>query len=177
MNRRFCPVSFDKDGAEIVLRTREQPFPKVIHELKGSVAIQTGGHLETVIVKDILKNIGKPVESEALKALGMTVQVAEHKKGLGREYGGPESLRIYFAWGPKTVIHHFDVLDGEGEVVECAGSSGLDTTCVADLSGTYRKKLGPDTQLRIVVQKDSRKVRVPFVLKDIEVKPAPKEQE
>ena len=142
----------------------------MIREIKGSVAIQTDGHLETVIVKNLLKGIGKPINNEALKALGITVQVAEHKKNLGREYGGPESLKLYFTWGPQAIIHRYDVLDGQGRIVELAGWTGNDNACAAaELLGTFQKKLDADTQLRIVVHKDSRKIRVPFVFKNVSV--------
>jgi hypothetical protein len=164
----------------------DEPLPKRLRELRGSVALRTGGRLDTVIVKDVLENVGKPIENETLKALGISVRVARHERHL--DSGeltdlGPnfkdmiEAVRLVFVQDGKTFIHHFDVLDGRGSPVQTGENYVYDKNGTVEWNCYYKKELPLDTQLRIVVHKDSRKVRVPFVFKDIKIPPAAKEQE
>jgi hypothetical protein len=144
--------------------------------LEGSIAIRTGGELLTVVLKDVLRHVGEPLEDEGLKSLGVSVQVVEYNKELGPEgQGNLELLQIEIAFNRDVPLSDFALTDSQGKPIDKAKVFAFDVNNSVTLNCFCEKRLKPDTQLRLVVHQDSRKVRVPFAFKDIAVPPIPKE--
>ncbi len=172
MQARFC----DSDRLSIeIVASEAHPMHK-LRELRGSMALQTGGRIETITVKHFLKNIEKKgsLDDPALKTLGIDIQ-AERRKNLAASYGGPEALNLSLQW-KRTPVVMCEVRDADGSPLR-TGNSSLSYTGPRSLTWwrSFKDAIPQDAQLRVHVQKDSRKIRVPFAFKDIEVAPVPKE--
>ncbi len=168
MGKRFCDPKFS-----VYLSLPTPPPLKKIRELRGTMALQTGGRFEVLIVKDLLKKIkeGKPIDDDALKAAGIAVTV-EHKKNIGREFGGVESLDIRFEWKRIAVVG-CDVFDEEGHPLKKGNASWGGENWWR----SFKEPVPQGAELRIAVQRDSRKIRVPFDFKDIAVPKMPTEED
>jgi hypothetical protein len=152
--------------------------PKKLRELRGSVALRTGGRREPVVVKEFLKSVGKPIKNQTLENLGISVRLLGYEKDLGPEFGGRlEELDLEFVLRHDMALYRFDLLDPQGQPVGKGEVAGFRKNNTVTCTCFCRERLPAGCQLRIVVHKDSRKVRVPFVFKDIKIPPAAKEQE
>ncbi len=177
MQCRFCNPEEDRF---IVPVSMQAPSGiRKIRELRGTMSLQTAGRLDVVVLKDLLKKVknkDQPIEDATLKALGIVVNV-EHQKNISREYGGVESLDIEFRWKHVPVVF-CEMWDEDGELLpsdRCSISSAEWDPCWASWRRVFKAPIPPTAQLRFLVHKDSRKIRVPFVLKDIAVPTIDKE--
>ncbi len=178
--------------------TPQRPLHK-IRELRGTMALETSDQCSVVTIKDLLKKIkpaiplddaslkapgevkirpGMPLDDASLKALGVKVVVSRSQEPAMRLGGvpiGSESLDITVEWQRNAVIE-FNVRDGNGKPLDADSSSSSWTGSRSVWCRYSYSSIPPDTQLQMTVQKNSRKVRVPFVLKDIDVPPMPKDE-
>ncbi|MCE5269338.1 MAG: hypothetical protein LLG00_15790 [Planctomycetaceae bacterium] len=149
-----------------------------VRELRGAMTIQTGGRIETIAIKHFLKNIetSGTIDDPTLKSLGIGVKV-ERQKDLAASYGGTEALNIGLQWKRNPVVK-CEVCDAEGKRLQTSNWS-LSLTGRRSVAcwQSFKERLPQDAQLRISVRKDSRKIRVPFAFKDIEIPPLPKEED
>ncbi len=165
----------------VTLGLLASPSLRKIRELRGTMSLQTGGRCEIVAVKDLLKQVSNkdiPIDDATLKALGIVVKV-EHQRNISPDYGGVESLNVDFRWKHIPVIL-CEIFDEDGELLpsdNCSISSAEWDPCWVSWRRVFKIPVPQTAQLRLVVHKDSRKIRVPFALKDIKVPPVPDEQD
>jgi hypothetical protein len=175
MSGRYNNPEFQKNRAETHFQIVDQPRPKQLRELRGSVALRTGGRLEAIIVKNIFENAGQPIVNERLKSLGVSVCLTSYRKEIEAESDKAiDCIMFDLAWKQDAVVHHLELLDGQGTPIEKKEGFAVDGNNSVTWECFYKKAPPQDAQLRIVVHKDSRKVRVPFVIKNIEIPPMPK---
>jgi hypothetical protein len=164
----------DKDRLRIGSTLFSPPPKREIRELRGSMALQIGDPTEVVTVKNFLDHLSKdkPLDNADLKALGIVVTLDE-RKAVGPEYGGVEAIHLDLTWKRNAVVL-CQVCDSAGTPLETGSRSlsYLGPTSVACFSA-FKNPLPPDAQLKLSVQKNTRKVRVPFHFKNIEVPPIP----
>ena len=177
MRDRFCDPA--EGPLPLTLSLPAPPALRKIRELRGTMSLQTGGRIEIVAVKDLpakIKNKDAPIDDAALKALGIVVKV-EHQNRIGAEYDGVETLDVDFQWKYNPVPRG-EVFDKEGDALRQGHFSIPFWLCRhAALVAVVARSSSGRSQLRFLVHTGSRKIRVPFVFKDIDVPPMPKEQD
>jgi hypothetical protein len=170
--------SWDCDSLDIESTLQAPPPVRKISQLRGSLALQLGGPNEIIVVKDFLRNIKKdnPLDNAALKTLGIVVTV-EHERHLGKEYAAAEAVRIHLEWKQNAVV--LCTVCDEEKLAVLEGNRSLSRTGRRSVSWwqSFKEPLPPHAQLRLCVRKLSRKIRVPFLFKDIEVPPKPTEED
>jgi hypothetical protein len=170
MRLRFSDPDFLANRPAAFLWRVGLPWPKMIRQLQGSVALRTGGHFETVVLENILQHVGEPLRDETLKSLGVSARVVDYNKEPGpAAHGTVEAMRVELTWSRDTPVSYCEVVDSRGKPVDKGKVFAFDVNNSMTLDCYYEKRLPVDTQLRIVVHKDSRKVRIPFVFKDVEI--------
>ncbi len=152
---------------------------KKIRELRGSLALNVGGPTEIVVVKNFLHKIrkNKSLGDAALKALGIVAKV-DYQQHPDKEVAAAEVVSVELRWKQGAVVA-CEACDGEKMAVLTDGNTAVSSHGPRSVTWwhSFREPLPANAELRLCIQKNTRKVRVPFVLKDIEVKPMPKEQE
>jgi hypothetical protein len=209
-----------QDGICIPIIIKSPPPARSIVDLRGSVALQTGGRYETIVVSDKLmdsrrqikeetksdtktgigissakfifghgpstEHIERQVNSETLKRLGITVELAYQERkaeppitrtvdGVTEVtvFAGPaHELSIDARWG-ETLVTRFEVADASGKPIKETSSGGSRSENQWSVTLGYPNKLPDDAQLRVTVHRDYQIVRVPFALKDLKIPPAP----
>jgi hypothetical protein len=152
-------------------------FVSTLHEMRGSMSLQLGGHYETIVVKDFLKKVKKakdPIEDATLKSLGIVVEV-EHQKTIDPDFGGVQALNLHIQWKRSPVVW-CQVVDAKGQRLDEGSSSscgGLGERTEVGWWQSFKEAIPDDAQLRLTIHKDCQKVRVPFEFKDIKVPPMP----
>ena len=148
-----------------------------IHELRGTIALQVAGQFEIIAVKKFLQNVGKDnqIDDPVLRALGISATV-NRKKGSHSNDGG-EELKIALQWSRNAVVL-CDLCDSEGQRLGNGDWVGIgDPPNHVNWGRGLDRPIPEDAELHLVVPRNCRKVRVPFVFKDIDVPPMPMEQD
>ena len=151
-----------------------------IRELRGTMALHTSDQSNIVIIKDLLTKIkaAPRIDAPSLRASRVTVRVnppnkAELKMG-GFPFAPIKTLDIALTWQRDAVVR-CEVLDGDGRPLR---GDDVCTSWDGDRSVSWKctfSSIPSNAELRLTVQKNGRKIRVPFVLKNIEVPPMPDE--
>ena len=149
--------------------TAARPVRK-ISELRGSLSLQAGGEFEIVSIKELLKksNTGESIDDPALKALGITVK-AKYIKNAGPQFAGGESLSVEVHWKRNAVVA-CEVYDEDGQPLP-KGSWSVSNSASTNWWRSFKAPVPPNAELHLTVQKNSRKIRVPFAFKNMEVEP------
>jgi hypothetical protein len=169
----------------------DPPPMSKIRELRGSIALQVGGPPENIVVKDFLQKVTREnlLDDPALKALGIVAKVERKKNGdegyadflmirIGNQPPtSAEAIKIDLEWKLNTVVscELCDPASGEPLKIDSSGQSNPSLRSVG-LFYSFNDPLPPNVELRFRVHKNTRKVRVPFVFKDIEIPPMPKQE-
>ena len=100
-----------------------------IRELRGSIALQTGGRRETVLIKDAIKDLGRPVNDENLKALGIELTITRRQRLVHETNLTGKSVRamndvVIAGELDRNVIANCELLDAQGRPIE-RGLSGF----------------------------------------------------
>jgi hypothetical protein len=164
----------DKDRFLTYSRLSSPPPKKEIRELRGSMALQIGDKPETVAVKNFLNGFKKDklLDNADLKALGIAVKL-EAQTTVGKKDAGTEIIRLGLNW-KNNAVTSCEICDAEGTPLERVSRSlWFQGPKSVGCWYNYRKPIPPDAQLKIQVQKNPRKIRVPFQFKNIEVPPSP----
>lgn len=159
------------DEFQVTLWASEARPIKRVRELRGAMSVGIGESREIVVVKDFLKNAKKdrPVDDPQLTALGIVATVERER---GQQMA--ETVRIELQWKRSAVIQ-CAVCDGEKGVVL---SNGMQSHSILGSRGVswwaaFEQPLPANAELRLVVVKNTRKVRVPIRLRDISVPEMP----
>jgi hypothetical protein len=144
-----------------------------IRELRGTMSLETSDQSDVVMVRGLLNKIKPktPIDDKALKAIGIKVTVSRSQEPAMRVGGmplGKESLGINVEWQRNAVVK-CELCDGKGRALDKDSGSFAWTGARSAWFLQSFSSIPPDVQLRLVVQKNGRKVRVPFALKDIDV--------
>lgn len=142
---------------------------KKIRELRGSMSIQIGDKPEVVTIKDFLRGmkLNKPLADPRLNSLGIVATV-ERRESSHEDHGG-EEMSIALSW-KKNALVLCRVCDGEGKpLAETSDSLSYMSTRRVTFWGSFQREVPEDAQLQLSVQKNVRKIRVPFSFKEIEV--------
>ncbi len=170
---------YPKDGVRISLDFDNPPPLKKLSEMRGSFALRTGGRLQEVVIADLLKYCGGDIDNEMLKKLGVTVRVARSTQPT-KESGLPsfivpakpndriDELKLVILRDDNAVVR-LEVTDSNGKPVELCASGSCSTSSIGSANFTCLDKFPDDSQLRLTIHRDAKKVRVPFVLKDVKI--------
>ena len=182
----------DANPFQIEAWISDLPPMSKIRELRGSIALQVAGSTEPVVVKDFLKRVTKEslLDDPALKALGIVAKI-EHRKNGDKDYADfqairignqppstAEAVKIDLKWKQNAVVscELCDPTTGEPLKTDSSGTSNPTLRSVG-LFYSFKDPLPPKVELRFRVQKNTRKVRVPFAFKDVEVPKMPSKEE
>ncbi|MEN6451851.1 MAG: hypothetical protein ABFC96_15280 [Thermoguttaceae bacterium] len=172
MRSRFC----DNDSFTIESVIMATSPVRKIRELRGTVAIQVGDHFQPVPIKDFAGSDRRKltISNATLTSLGIVADL-ERKRQFESAAGGGESLRVDLRWKRNPVVR-CDVFDASGKAFPAASWS-LSTSPFEPRAATwwrsFRENLPQNAQLQLVVQRDPKKVRIPFNFKDIEIPARP----
>lgn len=171
------------------------PIEKV-SELRGSLALRTGGQFKTVVLSRALKRTDRPFDNESLEALGMVVQLRNamptnetvapsksastpadsrlHKPFYGPFSDAPTELKerwLVTIEGKECVVVECTMVDSQGKPLswQMSRRDRIDKTLHIELG--YTEKLPDDAQLKLTMHVDPQILHVPFALKDIAVPP------
>jgi hypothetical protein len=164
----------DKDRFAINSRLSSPPPKKEIRELRGSMALQIGDKTETVSVKNFLDSFKKDklLDNAELKALGIAVKRETQPAVRNRDVGN-RMIRFDLSWKGNAVAS-CEICDTDGTPLEGASrSTWFEGQKSVGCWYYFKKPIPSDAQLKIQVQKNPRKVRIPFHFKNIEVPPNP----
>jgi hypothetical protein len=165
---------FDSDAIDVDSELSSSPPKREIRELRGSMSLQIGDPSEIVTVKSFLNNFKKDKSLDAadLSALGIAVTLKE-RENVAKSSGGVDGIRLEVHWKRNSVAL-CQICDAEGATLarDSLILSYLGPTSVSFWS-TFEKPLPSDAQLKLQVQKNTRKIRVPFVFKNINIPPIP----
>jgi hypothetical protein len=171
MKVHFCNDDHFTIGAVLAAA----PPIKKIRQLQGAMSIQIGEKHEIVTVKEFLKGmkINRPIADPKLNELGIVAMVEERKE-VGKEFGGVEALNIALKWKRNAVVL-CKVCDAEGTPLQ-QGNRSLSYMGPKAVNwwSSFPEPIPSNAQLQLYVQKNTRKVRVPFAFKDVEVPAVPK---
>jgi hypothetical protein len=177
MDGRFVNSSTQTDCGVRFTLPRSLIFSR-IRELRGSMSVLVGGRFETIVLKDFLKSIkkrGDQIDDPTLKSLGITINVTRQEI-TDRRFVGVESLSLGIEWKHAPVVW-CEVTDADGRQLDASGFSYGYNHQLGSWDRSFSNAIPDDAQLRLTIHKDSRKVRVPFQFKNIEIPPIPDEDE
>lgn len=182
------------EGFSVGFEFNDQAPIQKLQEIRGSLALQLGGERKTIVVKDAFRRLGEPADRSMAKTgpLRETGWMAEPMKSkLLSEQGIRIAVRRILVEPPllatdsvaiqvecNNQILQFDVLDATGKALPCLGKT-YDATEMPHWLFWFAsdRPIPSDAKLRLIVDRGGRKVRVPFVLKEIEVPPLPEEDD
>ena len=175
MEARFCN---DNPFFVEAISRGGQPIKK-IRELRGSLALNVGGPIKNIVVKSFLKNVkkNKSLQDAALKAAAVTGKV-DYQQHPDKEVAAAETVTITLRWKRDPVVA-CDIYEAGKLIVRQDGNTAVSSDGLQSATSWHllRKRLVPNVDLLLCVQENTRTVRVPFVLKDIQVMPPPKDKE
>jgi hypothetical protein len=188
-------VEHPKGGVRISLDLHNPPPLKKLRELRGSFALQTGGQLQVVVVKDALRQTGNLINDATLTSLGVKVRMtrktrppsANTKPKItttvsqidGRAVGTirwsdfpppADDLELEATSSDNPIIH-VEIIDADGKPIAPSGSSVDCDNSVKKAKFGFDEKLPDGTQLRLTIHRGAKTIRVPFALKDVEIPP------
>ena len=174
MYGRFADPNFEANQPTFRFDVVEDQHPKRLRELRGSIILQTGGQLETVVLSDLLKNADVPIQNAAMKSLGISLdQIQRANEWPAKAKDEVENLLLDLSWKGTNLVYSAELLDRKGTRLPRAKDTALFWDNSVMWLSYQKTQLPSDLQLKIVVHKNSRRIRVPFVFKDI-VLPPPK---
>ena len=164
-----------KDGLRIPFFLHNVPAVRKLGELRGSFVLHTGGHLQSVVLKDTLKRPDGPIADARLDSLGVTVT---KKTPVGTPVGmnDPENkVEFHMTAGEHPVVQ-VEIIDPQGKPLP--GGSGFQyRDSINKAMFSSRNKLPEDSQVRLTIHQNPEKIRIRFALKDIDIpwRKAPKQ--
>ena len=118
-----------------------------------------------ITIKDVLKNLNQPLKAPGLEKIGQFVPLYP-KRGESDVEG---SLAIDFT-GDRRKIDTIELLNGDGMQIS-TGGTGSGSSRKARIIRWAGEKLPADTQLRVVLEGDSKNTRIPISLKNVVIDP------
>jgi hypothetical protein len=172
MSGRIADPDFEANQPNIRFDIVEDQHPKKLRELRGSLVLQTGGQLETVVLNDLLKNADVPIQNAAMKSLGVSLdRIQRYNEWPAKAKNEVESLLLDLSWKGTNLVSSAELLDGKETPLPREKSTALFWDNSVIWRSYHKTQLPSDAQLKIVVHKNSRRIRVPFVFKDIVLSP------
>ncbi len=188
-----------KDSVRISFGLQNPPALKKLAELRGSFALRTGGHLQEVIVKDLLKQSGPVINDATLKRLGVTVRIArttmeanvftlsplseagdvqdvlELDVGNGEipvggyAYPAPRELKVDMNASDRCAVTRLTITDANGKPIMPLRTNSSYGSSIGKMKFCFKEKLPDGSQLHLTIHRDAKNIRVPFGLTNIEV--------
>lgn len=166
------------NGVQISFNLHRHIEIKRIGELRGSLALQTGGSIQDMVIENVLKQAGSTLHDARLSDLGIAIRLIHstrksssadskesHSSSVpGEPTDGQDVLVFDVAIGP-TPVTGLQVTTFDGKPYKAIS---------LEFDGGIRKvkfaaeKFANDSQLRLTVHRDAKVINVPFVLTDIE---------
>lgn len=172
-------------GVELEFAIPNRPAIESIRELSGSIVLETGGQAEVVTISDAFKRLidqkdladadpdewARPLTDKKLESLGLKASVIRKAVEEVKKTDGPAAKdRVLVKIESKScAVTGCEVLDATGKTIPGVGATFEAERPNWSFDVPTSQVVPGDGRLRLTIQKGDRRVRVPFVVRDVAI--------